>query len=275
MSAVVAGPLDTVGGLPTHPLVVHLAVVMLPLSVIALIVLIAVPRWRAAYGWPTIVALMVGAGAGILAAQTGEALAEQIGLPQDHARWGDLLEKVGLLTFLVGAVWFWLQRRNAARTPGARPVLGPPAQAVAALASVALGLLTLGLTVVVGHSGATAVWNGRLPEPTQAATAATSPSPSAEASLQPGASVPSPTPTATSSAITLADVATHASSADCWAAVDGKVYDLTSWITQHPGGQNAILALCGTDASRAFHAQHGSERRPAQELAGFEIGVLG
>ncbi len=162
------GLLDTVGGLPTHPLVVHLAVVMLPLSVIALIVIIAVPRWRAAYGWLTMAALLVGAGAGVLAAQTGEALGAQIGLPQDHAQWGDILEKVGLLTFVVGAVWFWLQRRNAAPTPGARPVLGPPAQAVAALASVALAVATLGLTVVVGHSGATAVWQGRLPASSQA-----------------------------------------------------------------------------------------------------------
>ncbi len=60
----------------------------------------------------------------------------------------------------------------------------------------------------------------------------------------------------------MADVAKHNTQQDCWAAVDGDVYDLTSWISRHPGGADKIIPLCGTDASAAFRNQHGSQERP-------------
>lgn len=73
---------------------------------------------------------------------------------------------------------------------------------------------------------------------------------------------------------TMAEVAKHGSQSDCWSAIDGGVYNLTSWIGQHPGGSDAIVSMCGTDGSSAFNNEHGGERRPANELAGFKIGVL-
>ncbi len=72
----------------------------------------------------------------------------------------------------------------------------------------------------------------------------------------------------------MAQVEAHADESSCWAAINGKVYDLTQWIHQHPGGPEHILALCGTDGSAAFNAQHGGESQPAQELATFYIGDL-
>ncbi len=85
---------------------------------------------------------------------------------------------------------------------------------------------------------------------------------------------PTPTPVPTPTSYTLAQVATHSSAASCWAAINGKVYNLTSWIRQHPGGQTAILSLCGTDGSAAFNGQHGGQARPASELAGFFLAPL-
>ncbi len=73
---------------------------------------------------------------------------------------------------------------------------------------------------------------------------------------------------------TLAQVAAHGSQTSCWTAVNGKVYDVTKWIAQHPGGSQAILSLCGKDGSSAFNGQHGTQRRPNSELAGFLIGSL-
>ena len=73
---------------------------------------------------------------------------------------------------------------------------------------------------------------------------------------------------------TMAQVAAHNSSASCWSAINGSVYDLTSFISQHPGGQAAIKSLCGVDGSAAFNGQHGGQARPASELVGFKIGVL-
>jgi cytochrome b involved in lipid metabolism len=82
----------------------------------------------------------------------------------------------------------------------------------------------------------------------------------------------SSTPAQTS--FTLADVAAHGNASSCWSAINGKVYNLTSWISQHPGGPEHILSICGTDGSSAFNAQHGTQARPASELAGFYIGTL-
>ncbi len=85
---------------------------------------------------------------------------------------------------------------------------------------------------------------------------------------------PSPTPTPTVTSYTLAQVATHNTASNCWSVVNGGVYNLTSWIGQHPGGQSAIKSMCGLDASADFNGQHGGQARPVSELAGFKIGVL-
>ncbi|MFN8097908.1 MAG: cytochrome b5-like heme/steroid binding domain-containing protein [Dermatophilaceae bacterium] len=79
---------------------------------------------------------------------------------------------------------------------------------------------------------------------------------------------------ASSDALTMAEVATHNSTSSCWAAISGKVYDLTDWIGEHPGGPDRIEALCGTDATSAFDAQHGGQREPEERLAGFLLGDL-
>ncbi len=73
---------------------------------------------------------------------------------------------------------------------------------------------------------------------------------------------------------TLTDVAKHASSSDCWTTINGAVYNVTPFISQHPGGEEAIMSLCGIDGSDGFNGQHGGQRRPASELANFKIGVL-
>src|SRR5262245_60846494 len=92
-------------------------------------------------------------------------------------------------------------------------------------------------------------------------------------------SIPSSTPlsTATSTALTtytLAHVAKHPNATSCWSAVNGKVYDLTSWISKHPGGSQAILSICGKDGSEAFNAQHGGSAQPVQVLQTFYLGEL-
>jgi cytochrome b involved in lipid metabolism len=73
---------------------------------------------------------------------------------------------------------------------------------------------------------------------------------------------------------TMTQVAQHNSQASCWSAINGNVYDLTTWIGQHPGGPGNILAICGIDGSAAFNGQHDSQGRPNQILATFKIGVL-
>ncbi|RMF05134.1 cytochrome b5 domain-containing protein [Candidatus Woesearchaeota archaeon] len=76
------------------------------------------------------------------------------------------------------------------------------------------------------------------------------------------------------SGITLAEVAAHDNAQSCWTAINGKVYDLTDWISQHPGGAGNILKLCGIDGSSAFMGKHGGNAKAKSTLENYEIGVL-
>jgi cytochrome b involved in lipid metabolism len=60
---------------------------------------------------------------------------------------------------------------------------------------------------------------------------------------------------------------------DCWSAINGSVYNLTSFVGNHPGGQ-AILKICGKDGSAIFNAQHGGGAKQQQILANLKVGVL-
>jgi len=80
--------------------------------------------------------------------------------------------------------------------------------------------------------------------------------------------------TTTTSSYSLATVATHNSATDCWTIIGGNVYNVTSWINQHPGGKQAIISLCGKDGTQAFDNQHGGQAKPATELKSFLIGKL-
>lgn len=77
--------------------------------------------------------------------------------------------------------------------------------------------------------------------------------------------------TPASSAITIEEVATHNTRESCWSMINGNVYDLTSWIPNHPGGERNILQLCGIDGSSLFNGQHGGSSRHETILAGFRI----
>lgn len=57
-----------------------------------------------------------------------------------------------------------------------------------------------------------------------------------------------------SATITMEEVAQHNDADDCWMVIDGNVYDVTEYISSHPGGQE-ITRGCGIDASRYFNEQ--------------------
>jgi cytochrome b involved in lipid metabolism len=71
-----------------------------------------------------------------------------------------------------------------------------------------------------------------------------------------------------------AQLAAHKTAKDCWAAINGNVYNLTSWISQHPGGEARILEICGKDGTKAFTGQHGGDKRAQSVLATFKIGTV-
>lgn len=86
-------------------------------------------------------------------------------------------------------------------------------------------------------------------------------------------SSPATAPTSTLPSYSLTDVSVHNSQSSCWTIINGNVYDLTKWIAQHPGGEGAILSICGKNGSSAFDNQHGTSGRPEQILKTFQIGI--
>lgn len=57
--------------------------------------------------------------------------------------------------------------------------------------------------------------------------------------------------------ITKAELAQHNKKSDCWTIVSGKVYDITSYIPRHPGGDDILLA-CGADGTSLFTSRETS-----------------
>ncbi|KAE8710167.1 Cytochrome b5 isoform A [Hibiscus syriacus] len=65
----------------------------------------------------------------------------------------------------------------------------------------------------------------------------------------------------------------HNTKDDCWVVIDGKVYDVTSYLDEHPGGDDVVLAATGKDATDDFEDAGHSES--AKELMqSFCIGEL-
>ncbi|CAM0881070.1 unnamed protein product [Alopecurus aequalis] len=51
----------------------------------------------------------------------------------------------------------------------------------------------------------------------------------------------------------LSDVSLHASRKDCWVVIHGKVYDVTKFLEDHPGGEDVLLHVSAYgDATEAF-----------------------
>jgi len=76
------------------------------------------------------------------------------------------------------------------------------------------------------------------------------------------------------SAYTLADVAKHTTKSDCWVVVNGQVLDVTNFLSEHPGGELAIITFAGKDASEEFNMIHPPDVIP-KYAPDAVIGVVG
>lgn len=72
------------------------------------------------------------------------------------------------------------------------------------------------------------------------------------------------------------EIASHSDAKSCWMSIDGLVYDMGAFVTEHPGGEKGILKLCGKDGTKAFNGVHGGsgQMRKIAELQKFVIGAL-
>ncbi|XP_074297345.1 cytochrome b5-like [Silene latifolia] len=51
---------------------------------------------------------------------------------------------------------------------------------------------------------------------------------------------------------TLVEVSSHNSRGDCWIIIHSKVYDVTKFLEEHPGGEDVLLASTGKVATKDF-----------------------
>ena len=146
--------LDTIFGLPLHPLIVHATVVVVPTTAFLVALSAIYPRFRAWIGPVPALAALLSCILVPLSTSSGEELQHRIGetsLVEKHAELADTLIwfVIPLAAAAVGA--YWLQRRGAA---------GKGLVATVAVAAVLLSGATLVDVALIGHSGAKASWSG-------------------------------------------------------------------------------------------------------------------
>jgi hypothetical protein len=193
--------LDNIYGVPTHALVVHAVVVLLPMAALTGVAVALVPALRRRYGL-VVLLLTIGAVAAVpLAEQTGSRLFDrqsarfgpddvtEAGLMQRHADLADDLRSWALV-LLAGVALAVLPPLLARRFTGARPagaravpaaVGGPapepdradaaatpawtkPVAVLAAVVTLVGAVVSLVLVVRIGHLGSEATWE-RLDQP--------------------------------------------------------------------------------------------------------------
>jgi uncharacterized membrane protein len=161
--------LDTIGGIPLHPLIVHAVVVLVPLASLMLLLAAVSQRFRRWAGILTPITATVALALVPFATQSGEALEKRVEASptlEEHTELGDsLLYFMIVLAALAWALWF-LDRRARATVTTADAADGAPARvrrsglmtAVIVLSVISV-LATTVQVVRIGHSGASASWS--------------------------------------------------------------------------------------------------------------------
>jgi uncharacterized membrane protein len=144
--------LDTIGGLPAHPLLVHAPVVLVPLTAIGAVLMAFSPRFSRRFG----VAVTILGGVAFVSAAaaklSGEEFAETVAVAPEHAAAGDRVPLAALvLGILVLALW--LIDRGI---PGNRS--RPVWVVILAVVVAVVAVVAVVLTIVAGHTGAESVW---------------------------------------------------------------------------------------------------------------------
>jgi hypothetical protein len=155
--------LDSLFGLPAHPLIVHAAVVLVPLAAIGTMAIAFWPSARRKIGWVVVGLALVGTISCYLATKSGEALQENVprtAAVADHAQEGDGASLFGAAVFVGAAAIMGIDEVRRRRIAAGQPddprlrTIGIAAGAIA----IVLSLLGGARIVQVGHSGAKAVW---------------------------------------------------------------------------------------------------------------------
>ena len=150
---------DTIAGLPLHPLVVHATEVLVPTAALAIALAALWPLFRR---WAGFLPFGLALAALILvpiSTQSGEALQERVkdsSLISTHADLAEGLLPWIFVLFVASAVLLWWERtERKGEVPRAPKWVAIALAATAVLAAAG----TTAQAVLIGHSGATAVWS--------------------------------------------------------------------------------------------------------------------
>jgi len=153
---------DQINGMPVHALVVHAAVVFVPLLALVAIVYAVVPRWRTKVGWAAVLLAIAAPGAAWVATLSGSELRDRLvangmsGAPleaiDDHMGFGQLAFYFSLGLGVVTLIMVVLTARKSARPLPRAAELG------LAVIMVALAAVSGYYVFRTGDSGAQAVW---------------------------------------------------------------------------------------------------------------------
>jgi uncharacterized membrane protein len=152
--------IDELFGLPAHPLVVHLPVLLVPITAVGVVWCTFSARWRARLGWIVVGSAALTVAAVELALNTGEALEERVReteLVEDHAELADAMLPLAIAVLVVALGGMLLERWRD-RRPAAPGWVRPALAAVAVAAVLSAGAATVQI-VRIGHSGARSVWH--------------------------------------------------------------------------------------------------------------------
>ena len=162
--------LDKIFGLPAHPLLVHIPVVLLPMAAIIAVVFAFKPAWLDRFGWGLVALSGIGALGAILAAASGAGLegiqneAETVAR-EDHFALGETARLMAIIFFLVVTAVVVLRslarRRVAAgkKTVGVWGFIGSQGGAIAVAVLLVVSASAATYTISkAGHQGATITW---------------------------------------------------------------------------------------------------------------------
>jgi magnesium-transporting ATPase (P-type) len=132
--------------------VVHVSVVLLPVTALGAILIALTPAWSRRFGIVVVLISVVAAIATVVSKESGEQLATHVGVPDPHAQLGDKLPLfAGCLVVVVLILWLCDRGIPANRS---RPFW----LVILAIVVIAVALVTAWWTIRVGDSGARAVW---------------------------------------------------------------------------------------------------------------------
>lgn len=146
------GPLDLIMGLPVHPLVVHSAVVLVPLVALSALAMSYWPSFSRKYGKPILILAVIAQAALFLAKASGEPFEERLGKEvEKHSEFGETAP-LTFIPLLVLLFIRWRMDRSGATVGSAR------VRRMVSVLLAAAAILALVYIYLTGHSGAESVW---------------------------------------------------------------------------------------------------------------------